>query len=252
MAGSSIDFTKKAASDVIAEPYLDAFKAAHAYFYQAMVHLNVNILVTERILDFPFSLFTVRERRVFFTYVVRNFGDMSILLVAKLATDNGRNVHTLVGLKNKLAHEYIKDEFKDAFQQALAASRFSAQTKQLLDKVRTLRTSRIAHFLLDEPVERVTIDEIKELRDALVGLIGMLSFNIDYAYLPMSYLSMPTLGRTEQPDIDDLLDYVATSSGLLRMPEEDPERWLYRKQALDDKDHEALNKYRTRFGLASV
>jgi hypothetical protein len=251
-ASTTMDFTKLPDSDVIAEQHLETFRAARAYFYQALVHLNVNIFVIERIFAFPITLFTTPERRVFFRYLVHNFGDMSILLVAKLASDNGRDVHTLIGLRQKIVRDYLKPEYVDNFRGVLRANKFTSKTHQLFAKAQERRNRRIAHLLLDDPAPQMSVDEVKELRDALIGLFNLLSFNIEYAFLPMPYLQLPNSSGSQMSDIDDMLYGLALTSGLLMLPEENPAQWQYRRKTLSATDTEAFNSYRRQVGLSTV
>jgi hypothetical protein len=215
-------------------------------FYLALVELNCNIYITERVLNFPYDLFAEgrTSNGFFFPLMVKNFLQASILLITKVATDKVSETTTLPKFRNKL-WDMVKPEHQQTIQECLKAISFDQKTRKLLEKARYIRNTRIAHFIHNSTQERLTLSEIKALRDELNALLQALSFEAEYMMLPRSY-------ERQRSDVEWVIDSVARGSDLLNMYESDPESWEHRRQHLSDDEIRLINTYRTKFGLPEV
>ncbi len=199
-------------------------------FYRSLVELNCNIYIAERFLDFPYRLFDdgCTSDGLFFDLTVKNYFIASILLITKVATDQGSDVTTLPMFRKRL-WLMVKPEHQQAIQDRLRAVHFDQRTKELLEKAKYLRDAQIAHFVRGPKQERLTLSEIKTLRDELNTLLQALSFETEYVMLPFSY-------ESQKGDVDWVLDSIAKSSALLNMPERDLYRWQHTRRHLSDED----------------
>lgn len=215
-------------------------------FFLRLVELNINISIVEHVLAFPYDL--LAEGRTddgfFFPLLLQNTFEACILMVAKVATDQGSDVYTLPRLRNLLL-QMVKLEHQPEIQARLAGLRFDQKTRELLEKARMLRDTRIAHFVHAASQEQLTLSEIKGLRDELNTLLQGLSFETEFIMLPSRY-------ETQRSDVEWVLDSIAKGSDLLNMPEQDPARWQYRRQKLTGIELSQLNHYRKKFGLSEV
>lgn len=223
-----------------------------------LVFLNVNIFIIDKIIKFRFDLFSARDQWFFFRMVFRNFFYASLLIITKLAADQGGDLLTLPRFKNRV-RQSIKPEYLDQLDDRLRQAKFDKKTQTLLEKARSLRTQKVAHAIEDfalgnEKETRVLYSELKELRDQLNELLDALSFNVHYMMLPIQYspdINHPE-GSDPRPDIERILDAIAKSSILLNMPEEHPDRWQYRRKHLKEDDIQVINTYRQNFGLEQI
>ena len=214
--------------------------------FRALVELNINIYIIERFINFPADLFA--EGRTsdgfFFQLTVKNFAEASTLLITKVATDDSKEVISLPVLIRRLPN-MVKREYQQALRDGLNAINFDQKTQELLVKAKSIRDTRIAHFDRKPTRDRLTLSEIKVLRDELNALLQSLSFDVEFIMLPFSY-------EEKRADVDWVLDSVAKGSDLLNMPEHDPLRWQHRRPGFTDEEIRELNIYRVKFGLSEV
>lgn len=246
------------AQDTLIEGAIEEYQRGMDFFFYELVNLNVDIIVVEQILNFPFSLFVGPEKKIFFSRVVDNFLNAAILTITKIATDNGADLYTLRGFRNRVL-QLIRAEYQDEFRSMLKQSRFDQTTEKMLQRARNLRNDRIAHatkaqaFRIREQ-DRVDFREIIHLKDILNNQLDVLSFNTEHMMLPVEYdpgVQHPR-GVIHKTDIEDLLDSVAHNSYLLRMPEEKPEMWTIQRTRLSEMQINQVNHYRRKFGLTDV
>jgi hypothetical protein len=228
------------------------------FFYLQLVELNVNIFILGHVLSFPFDLFVRPDRSLFFKMVIRNFFDASLLIVTRVAADQGDGVFTLQRFKNRV-RELIRMEYQPELDNRLREARFDSKTQALLKKARDLRTERVAHSMEDIVLEKsamstVVFSDIKTLAGDLESVLNAISFNVEHLMLPLQYhpkVQHPQ-GVDSRPDIEILLDSVAERSSLLRMPEQDPIGWKYERERITREHLQMVNKYRGKFGLSNA
>src|SRR5262249_39716098 len=161
-----------------------------------------------KILDFPSDLFIAPPENIFLTQVVHNFFEVSILRITKLATDQGADALTLPKFKNCMLRA-INDPYRADFQEHLRRAKFSERTRSMLEKARSLRDTRIAHFIrsADSTLsddDRLTLADVRALRDELNAQLNLLSFNAECMMLPVSYHPgvIHPVGSDPRPDIE--------------------------------------------------
>src|SRR6266852_1627795 len=123
-------FADRSAEDVVVEGALPEYKQGMEFFYRELVSLNVDLYIVEKILQFPFGLFTPPEKMTFFSRVVDDFIGMGILTITKIATDNGADLYTMPGFRNTLLG-LVRDQFREGFRTLLRQSRFDDATREL-------------------------------------------------------------------------------------------------------------------------
>lgn len=253
-----MDISKVNAKEALVEHAVAEYEKGLGFFFSELVELNVNIYILERIAQFPFDLFVAIDDTIFWDSVIRNFFNIGVLTVTRLATDSAGDLHTLVQFKNR-AREWVKPEYKSSFDEYMRQTRFDQATRELLERARHLRANRIAHvtrawYSGEREVFQLSFVELKSLRDALNSLLNALSFNTENRLLPIPYDPQVIRGRGEdsRTDIEKILDCVARESHILNMPERYPERWKRRREKLSDEKVDQINYYRKKFGLPEV
>jgi hypothetical protein len=220
--------------------------------------LNASIYIVDQILSFPFDLFARRDKTIFFRFVIKNFFEAGLLIITKLATDQGDDVYTLPRFKNKV-RESLRPEYKRAFDKWLRNASFGQRTKELFKRATQLRKESVAHAKKDIVLRitegaRLSFQELKPLRDALNSLLATLSFNVDHMLLPIAYeprVERPQ-GSKHTTDIQDLLDCMARNSALLNMPEREPTLWPGQRERLTGEQISQINNYRRRLNLPAI
>jgi hypothetical protein len=252
MKFSHIDY-----KSVLIEDSLREYEHQVDFFYiDQLVPLNSNIFIMGKILQFPFSLFTDPEDRIFFSLVLRNFFQAGLLTITRLATDEGKDVNTLLHFKNWV-YMNIKPEYQEQYRAHLKKTRFDKEIQSLFEKARTLRDSEIAHIKRDFQIgeqDRLNFEELKRLCDSLNSVLEILSFNVGHmmVHLPYSSEVIHPMGTDNRSDIEKILDSIAKESIILNMPETGPEHWPIYRKTRSAEELEQINKYRGKFGLQSV
>jgi len=241
--------------NVLEAGFVDEYNHGMQFFYSHLVELHTNIFILEKVLAFPFRLFAGPDQ-IFFRQVIINFYDVSILTITRVAADQAGDLFTLPRFKNAIV-QHIKDAHREPFLKRLKAARFDEETEELLVRAKTIRNQRIAHItqqftddFFQRPLELLgfNLGELKTLRDRLTALFQALAINATYRMLPIGYDT-----DTSQSDIEQLLDGIADNSRILRMPEQQQERWqTYRLPSLTDAEKEQINIYRRKFGLTPI
>jgi hypothetical protein len=251
-------FTQLSAHNVLAEGSLPEYERGMEFFYRELVFLNTDIFIVEQILRFPLSLFATQDNTIFFGRVVDNFLNSGLLIVTKIATDNGPDLYTIRGFRNRL-FQLVRPEYQTDFRDILRQSRFDQNTEDILGRARELRNGRIAHatqalaFQIPEQ-DRIDFAELVQLRDALNAQLDALSFNTEHMMLPIPYNSRVErrAGGNHSTDIEEVLDAIARNSTLLNMPEQEPQDWSFQRAALTGSQINHLNHYRRKFKLSEV
>ncbi len=249
------DFSSLYEDVVLEKGSIDEYQKTIDFFWDELTKLNTNIFIIKKIFEFPFDLFCSPQNRIFFSRVVWNLYENSVLIITKLATDAGGDLHTLRQFKNWVFKQ-IKSEYKSDFRQKLREVKFDSRTNNIFSKAKDLRDNVFAHFNRDklEQMPNLSLSELEELKDKLNSLFDALLFNAEYEMLPPSYSDNVILPKevAYQTDIEDILDLIAKNSELLNMPGRDPEVRKYHKENYDEEAIEKINKYRKKFSLPEV
>ena len=249
------DFSSLTEDVVLEKGSIDEYKKTINFFWDELTKLNMNIFIIKKIFEFPFDLFCLPENKIFFSRVVWNFYENSVLIITKLATDVGGDLHTLLQFKNWVFKQ-IKSEYISDFRQKLREVKFDLRTNKIFYKVKDLRDYVFAHFNRKKlkQIPNISLSELEKLGNKLNSLFDALLFNVEYEMLPPSYSENAILPKEveNQTDIEIILDLIAKNSELLNMPERFPEDWKYDKENYDEEAIKTINEYRKKFNLPEV
>jgi hypothetical protein len=252
-----IDLSSLDAKEVIREDDFSEYDKGMEFFFLQLVRLNETIFIADQIVKAPLH-FVEPNKKVFFNVVLRNFFDAGLLIITRLATDQGKDLYTLTHFKNRV-RELVRPEYVGAFTEKLKRNKFDTRTAALLERARNLRDERVGHTIRDVALgeadgAHLDFSELKSLRDALNLLLKALSFNADHMMLPIPYdprVQHPKRNNYKT-DIEELLDYIISNSVLLNAPERNPALWEQCRTGFAENDVELINRYRKKYGLSSV
>jgi len=249
------DFSELKAEVILKKGSIDEYQKTMNFFWDELTKLNANIFIIKKIFEFPIDLFCSPEDTIFFSRVVWNFYENTVLIITKLATDKGRDLHILRKFKNWVFKQ-VKSEYISDFRQKLKEIKFDLGTEKIFNKAKGLRDYVFAHFNREKlkQIPNLNLPELEKLKDKLNSLFDALSFNVEYMMLPLSYSEdvIHPKGVNHRSDIEAFLDSVAKNSDLLNMPEHDPQGWKYTKKVYDEEGIKIINKYRKKFNLPEV
>jgi len=243
------DFSNLKVNLVLKKSPIDEYQKGIDFFFDELVKLNTNIFIIKKILEFPFDIFSSPGENIFFSTVVWNFYENSVLTITKLATDKKGDVYTLPRFKNWVL-EQVKAKYALDFQNWLRKTRFNAKTERMLKLARNLRNDMIAHFnkhisLKMRKVNYINIKELEELKDNFNLVLDTISFDAGHEMLPLPYSEniIRPKGIDHRSDLEVILDSIAKNSVILNMPELQPEIWKYTKENYNEEGKKIINKY---------
>jgi hypothetical protein len=244
------DFRQEKAVEILKDETLEQYLSNMEYFHDKLSELHHNVFFLQHIVDFPVDLFLGFED-YFLLCVARNFLQLSLLQIAKLTSDAGKDARTLRKFKNFMASA-VKDEVQAEYRELLREAKWDARTENLLAVAKRLRDTTIAHSIPPNgQMDGITFDEIKKIVRELTNLFEVASFGTEYRYLIPSYDPMVQhpAGTDSRPDIERILDSIARESGVLDMPEKNPTWWPERRKRWSAEKIGQVNHYRRKFGL---
>jgi len=244
-----VDIRALDASEVLSNTFLEEYKQGMRLFYFELVNLNTNVYIMEKINEFPFKLFCSPTNTIFFSTVIKNLYDVSILTITKLAADKAGDLSTLLQFKNQVIKS-IKPEYRDELRELLKQTKFDNGITSMLSIATAIRNSRIAHLkindIFNDQIKRLKIENLKELAETLNSLLQALSFNVEQLLVPLTYSEY----AIQNSDIENILDSIARGSNILNLPETVPtDAWERQKKRMSLTEIEKLNMYRKKFGL---
>jgi hypothetical protein len=249
------DFSRLNADVVLKKGSIDEYQKNINFFWFQLTKLNTDIFIIKKISEFPLGIFCSHQNTIFFSRAGWNFYENSVLIITKLATDKGEDLHTLRQFRNWVLKQ-IKSEYRFDFRQKLKKVKFDLGAEKIFNKAKDLRDFVIAHLNRDklEQLPDLNLSELEKLRDKLNSLFDALCFNVEYEMLPLSYSerAIHPKGVDHRTDIEVILDLIAKNSDLLNMPEHSPEVWNYHKEIYDEEAIKIINKYRKKFNLPEV
>jgi len=251
---ASVDLSRLDPKEVIKPRRWDEYEQGLRWIWAELVRLNTSQFILKRIGPFHNVLMFGPDDGLFIPHVITALYDLCLLGVTKLATDKGKNRHTLPNFKNRVLREFMKDAYRQSFQQQLALVRFDKRTQELLDSARMIRNNFVAHLnaeALLRPSQHPRIDPDQDLPvmcEALNSLFETLCFHHTYRLLPMAY-DLPD----RKPDVERILDLIAAESSFVNLPETRPRVFQRRRKHMaEDGRLEIMNEYRRRLGLAEA
>ncbi len=248
--------------EIILPKYFKDYKDGMGFFYGELITLNMNIFIINKIRKFPFDLFCTPDDSTFFSMVINNFFEYSIIIISRLFKDTGKDCFTLLKFKNKIISLYIKPEYKSNFIERLKKVNFEKLTADILNSIHDLRKKRIAYnleeFIKDtKNIGRINFDELEKLRDCSNKLFDNLSFGIEHMMVPIPYSDkvIHPKDTDPRPDIEKILDSIAKESGFLNTPERYsnyPSVWKSIKNNWSRETLEIFYKYRDKLGFPKI
>ena len=97
-----IDLSELAPRDVIDPNHFEEYEQGIEFFHNQLYFLNTDLYIVEKIVRFPFKMFVGPEMTVFFTRVVDNTLDATVLRISRMIVDTGEDDLNLHNFKSKM------------------------------------------------------------------------------------------------------------------------------------------------------
>lgn len=160
------------------EEALQEYQNNITLFYDEIVELNTSIFIWEKIDSFPFLLFSNPMDNIFFPSVTNNILDANLMRITRLLTDEGSDLITIPKFKDWII-KHVKTEYIGDFRKSLKALKFDGKTKDVLERIKNIRISKIAHLKKNGTNQKVSLDELKILRDKITDILSFLGFDVE-------------------------------------------------------------------------
>jgi hypothetical protein len=250
------------AKKILAPTWISDYEKEIGAIWFQVVELNSNLFLLEHISKFPFNLFLVPPQ-TFWTLTRNALYESCVMCAWRIAVDADGNCLTAAQLKNAVLKNTVDATAKRSLQAELKAVEFEKTLKAIKPKIRDLRHKLYAHFNRPETeptaapgaaVPRVSLTDLKTVRDRLNALLQVLALDTELLFLPLDYdpkIQHPA-NTDSRPDIVRLLDMIAENSPIIRDPESNPELWEHHRKLMDEDKLNAINLYRHKLGLPKV
>ena len=247
---------------ILAPTWIPDYKKEIDAIWLQVVELNSNLFLLEHISKFPFKLFLVRPP-TFWTLTGNALYESCVMCVWRMAVDADGDYLTAAQLKNAVLKNTVDAAAKLSLQAELKAVEFEKTLKAIKQKIRDLRHNQYGHFsrrviaptgASGAAVPRVSLTDLKTVRDRLNALLQVLALDTELMFLPLDYdpkVQHPS-NTDPRPDIVELLDMIAFNSQIIRDPENNPELWEHRRKLMEQDELDALNLYRHKLGLPKM
>lgn len=231
--------------------HVESYRGHHKDLYERMIRLHHNIQIMRHIDGFHWDPFVPADDQIFWNTTMMGLGDSTVLLFHGLLNDNSQDHLSLSRFKN-LVRQWLKAEHVLAYNEACGTHRVDTLVEDALAKIRDLRHGFIAHRLRvgDQSAQRPQIvwTEVDAVFAHTKKVFDTVSLGTQ-CILALPGYGVPTFGREQKPDIDELLNGVAARSSVVNMPEKNPDLWAVLRPRKSEEYLTKLNELRKRAGL---
>ena len=229
----------------------DEFKRTSDRLFDQLTYLRTTLYLLKEVVGFP--IWTLAwDQQIFLRITARSFHDSVVLAVTGLVNDDSDDVITLLRFRNAVA-EMLVPEAVTSFRERLKRTRFDVATRELADRVRNLRNTRVAHSSVREMLSNVSIDQLEQLVHSVERLYEPLLFRASAWFLPIDYVPEVRAANTPvKVDVEEVLDGFARRSYTINMPERNPLAWPHHRDHMTPDKLASINRWRVRIGLPEV
>ena len=226
----------------------DDFKRQTKRLFDQLTYLRTTLYLLNEMAGFPIWV-VAWDQQIFLRITARSFYDSVVLAVTQLVADDSDDVITLFKFRNAVAGMLLP-EAVNSFRGRLKHTKFDAATRDLADRVRNVRNTRVAHSSVREIPSTVSINELEQLVAAVEKLYEPLLFRASAWFLPIDYVpEVRAINAPVKTDIEEVLDGFARRSYTINMPERNRFAWPHHREQMPPEKLAAINRWRVRIGL---
>ena len=124
---------------------IDTYNEDLEILWYQIVRINSFLVILEKIMSFPFRLFSV-TRSVFWSLTIEDMFSNSVLIMWRLLYDTGKDVLGLRKLKSFVFQNIIDDNIKRELSKAFRESNIENRVEDYREKISLMRTIK-SHIL---------------------------------------------------------------------------------------------------------
>lgn len=244
---------------IILDKELDDYDKMVIVVWDEIVILRSNFIIIEKIVKFPFSTFGLNDSNSssFWSNVFVALFESCINKIWNLVYDRPGQYLTLITLREAIRERFIKEDFKEAFNQKISSIKFESKIKELEKKIIGLRHNIISHLQPKFNLNRgsqynryaVNLTELEQIILTADQLFQVLCFHSKGTLL-VDFLR--SQNGVNYSDVDGIFESVVKNSDVYKMPDEQSGFWPSYKENLSETAIDIINKYRKKFGDSEV
>ena len=244
---------------IILDNKLDEYDKMVVVIWDEMVILRSNFIIIEKIVKFPFSTFVLNDSNSssFWSNVFVALFESCVNKLWNLIYDKHNQYLTLITLREEMREKFIKEEFKEAFNQKISSINFESKIKELEKKIKGLRHNIISHLQRKFNLNRgssynryaVNLNELEQIILTADQLFQVLSFHSKGTLLVYFLRSQNGVNYSA---VDSIFDSIVKNSDVYKMPDEESNYWPSHKETLSETEIKIINEYRKKFGESEV
>lgn len=224
--------------------------------WENLVALNRANSLLQEVRSFPFDDLWV-DRSGFWRTVELSLFESCVTLIYRLVCDPDKKSITLEKFGKKVRQQVSQasEENGRLLKSQVKSLSFDHLRSEMCAKIGWQRQKKVAHLDEAEHIALASLRESSAIRDEVVKDLDnwVKSINELWDTLLQRPRSVEdTLSTQDVEQVRRLLDFWASESELLNLPESNPGIWKMKKPGLSDTQLEILNKYREKFGLPAV
>lgn len=114
--------------------------------WSQIMRLNSLLLILEKVLSFPFRLFTTTTP-VFWTLTIENIFSNCVLIICRIFYDNGLDILSLKKFKGFVFQNISDNNIKSELARAFKESKLDSRIENYRRKITSMRDYQIAHTI---------------------------------------------------------------------------------------------------------
>lgn len=249
--------------DILDSKYLKQYNQEIEVIHKQLVGAKNNLIILQRIEDFPFYLITGEKKSSFWQFIFNALFESTIMALSRILDESGGSRYqrvTLPKLRDKILKNYLKSSLPqllvDELHKRLDEADLDQQMNDLSVRFKEVRNNFYAHLDFDYHVNvtkiktppTVSLNNLDEMIGAANLLFQVLGLNV-YHQLELWDYGNYKIG---QIDVDEILDDVVKRSYWIdkdnewRLEKEDRYE-EFMKQT--EKNRTIINQYRIKFRL---
>lgn len=237
--------------------FCERYCRLHNNLWWRIIRVHGTLYTLGQLNSFPFDRLYAPYEMEFWRLVIRNFLDIACLMLHGLVNDTGEDVHGILWFKNDIIKaRWLCSEKFGLFKNTLRERKFDKVVESIAKRVEKIRHSHIAHPLIDkqsgspkEALAGVSLEELRQLFDAVHSLFGALSFGSAYCTLAGDLMPSTVGGQPTRTCLDKVLDAVVRDSYFVNQPERRKQWWPERRKRMPAEKLQVMNDLRKRIGL---
>lgn len=228
--------------------------------HQQMSEIRTTYFLYERIVKFPFHLFS-QYHGAFWVLTRKSMFVAIIVGLWRLLYDNEPKSLTVVKMIDEVMKRARSEEARNHISDLLRKAEVKKRLSIIRREIRRMRNEYFAHLdvtnvdtLPEQEAQGFALTEISHVLDTAEEILNALGLDTEYMFLPPDYhprVRHPK-GVDSRPDIERILDDMVESCPGFHLPETKPYEFTFYWKHRNEAERKVFNAYRKKMGLSEI